>query len=134
VAERDKDFIGSIPEIYDTYLVPLIFETYAQDLAERVGALNPASVLETAAGSGVVARALVSTISPDAQYAVTDLNQPMLDYAASKQATDPRLTWRQANAMTLPFEDESFDVVVCQFGVMFYPDRISGYAKACRVL
>jgi ubiquinone/menaquinone biosynthesis C-methylase UbiE len=134
VTERDKDFIGSIPEIYDTYLVPLIFETYAQDLAERVGALNPASVLETAAGSGVVARALVSTISPDAQYAVTDLNQPMLDYAASKQATDPRLTWRQANAMTLPFEDESFDVVVCQFGVMFYPDRISGYAEACRVL
>ena len=134
MTERDKDFIGSIPEIYDTYLVPLIFETYAQDLAERVGALNPASVLETAAGSGVVARALVSTISPDTQYAVTDLNQPMLDYAASKQATDPRLTWRQADAMALPFEDESFDVVVCQFGVMFYPDRISGYIEACRVL
>jgi len=134
MTERDKDFVGSIPEIYDTYLVPLIFESYAQDLAQRVGVLDPASVLETAAGSGVVARALAATLSSDAQYTVTDLNQPMLDHAASKQETDPRITWRQADAMALPFDDESFDVVVCQFGVMFYPDRIGGYAEAYRVL
>jgi ubiquinone/menaquinone biosynthesis C-methylase UbiE len=134
VTERDKDFVGSIPEIYDTYLVPLIFEAYAQDLAERVSALGPASVLETAAGSGVVARALASSLSSDTQYTVTDLNQPMLDHAAGKQAIDPRLTWRQADAMALPFEDESFDTVVCQFGVMFYPDRIAAYTEAHRVL
>jgi len=134
MTERDKDFVGSIPEIYDTYLVPLIFETYAQDLAERVAALGPASILETAAGSGVVSRALASTLASDAQLTVTDLNQPMLDHAASMQATDSRITWRQADAMALPFDDGTFDVVVCQFGVMFYPDRTAGYSEAHRVL
>ena len=134
MTERDKDFIGSIPEVYDTYLVPLIFETYAQDLAKRVAALDPTSVLETAAGSGVVTRALVPALSDEAQYTVTDLNQPMLDHAASKQATDSRITWHQADAMALPFDDESFEVVVCQFGVMFYPDRMAGYSEAHRVL
>jgi len=134
MTERDKDFVGSIPEIYDTYLVPLIFDTYAQDLATRVAALDPVSVLETAAGSGVVTRALVSELSSEAKYTVTDLNQPMLDHAASKQATDSRITWRQADAMALPFEDGSFEVVVCQFGVMFYPDRMAGYSEAYRTL
>ncbi len=134
MTKRDKDFIGSIPEIYDTYLVPLIFETYARDLAERVAALDPTSVLETAAGSGVVTRALASALSSEAKYTVTDLNQPMLDHAASKQAADSRITWHQADAMALPFDDESFDVVVCQFGVMFYPDRMAGYSEAYRVL
>jgi len=134
MTDRDKDFVGSIPEIYDTYLVPLIFETYAQDLAERVAALDPASILETAAGSGVVARALASALSSQARYTVTDLNQPMLDHAASKQAADSRITWQQADAMALPFDDASFDVVVCQFGVMFYPDRMAGFSEAYRVL
>lgn len=132
--DGDKDFVGSIPEIYDTYLVPLIFETYAQDLADRVSALSPLSVLETAAGSGVVTRVLASALSPESRYTVTDLNQPMLDHAASKQEPDSRISWRQADAMNLPFEDTSFDVVVCQFGVMFYPDRIAGYSEAYRVL
>ena len=134
MANSDKDFVGSIPEIYDTYLVPLIFETYAQDLAERVAELDPTSVLETAAGSGVVARSLAPVLSSEAQYTVTDLNQPMLDHAATRQAADSRITWRQADAMALPFDDSSFDVVVCQFGVMFYPDRVAGYSEAYRVL
>jgi ubiquinone/menaquinone biosynthesis C-methylase UbiE len=134
MADHDKDFVGSIPEIYDTYLVPLIFESYARDLADRVAELGPLSVLETAAGSGVVTRALASTLSSDAHYTVTDLNQPMLDHAASKQEPDTRISWRQADALDLPFDDASFDVVVCQFGVMFYPDRITGYAEAYRVL
>jgi ubiquinone/menaquinone biosynthesis C-methylase UbiE len=134
MSENDQAFIGSIPEIYDTYLVPLIFEVFANDLAERVAALDPATILETAAGSGVVARALTSRLSSKAQYTVTDLNQPMLDHAASKQEPDPRVLWRQADALKLPFDDESFDVVVCQFGVMFYPDKIAGYAEALRVL
>ena len=131
---RDKDFVGSIPEIYDTYLVPLIFETYAQDLADRISALGPLSVLETAAGSGVVTRALAATLPSEANYTVTDLNQPMLDHAASKQEPDTRISWRQADALDLPFDDASFEVVVCQFGVMFYPDRITGYSEAYRVL
>lgn len=130
----DKDFIGSIPEVYDEYLVPLIFEYYAQDLADRVAAIDPMTVLETAAGSGVVARALIDILSLESQYTVTDLNQPMLDYAASKQEADSRISWRQADALDLPFENNTFDVVVCQFGVMFYPDRIKAYSEACRVL
>ena len=134
MTELDKDFLGSIPEIYDTYLVPLIFEYYAQDLADRVGALKPKSVLETAAGSGVVARAMVSVLPSRAQYVVTDLNQPMLDHAESQQDSDSRISWRQADALNLPFDDASFEVVVCQFGVMFYPDRITGYSEAYRVL
>jgi ubiquinone/menaquinone biosynthesis C-methylase UbiE len=90
--------------------------------------------LETAAGSGVVARALAPRLPPGASYIVTDLNQPMLDYAASRQAPDSRITWRQADALALPFEDVAFDLVCCQFGAMFFPDRISAYREAKRVL
>jgi ubiquinone/menaquinone biosynthesis C-methylase UbiE len=134
MTDRDKDFVGSIPEIYDDFLVPLIFESYAEDLADRVSALQPESVLETAAGSGVVTRALASALSSESRYTVTDLNQPMLEHAASQQDADTRIAWQQADAMDLPFDDALFDAVVCQFGVMFYPDRIAGYTEAYRVL
>ncbi len=134
MTESDKTFAGSIPELYDTYLVPLIFEAYANDLAERVAARAPRTVLETAARSGVVTRALASRLASDARYIVTDLNQPMLDHAANRQGPDERITWRQADALDLPFDDASFDTVVCQFGVMFFPDRVAGYAEARRVL
>jgi ubiquinone/menaquinone biosynthesis C-methylase UbiE len=129
----DKIFAGSIPENYDRYMVPLIFESYARDMAVRAAALSPKAVLETAAGSGVVTRALAPLLSPDARYTVTDLNQPMLDYAA-RQGRDERLLWRTANAQALPFEDAAFDLVCCQFGVMFFPDRPSAYREARRVL
>ena len=132
--EADKVFTGSIPENYDRYMVPLIFESFARDLARRVAALLPLRVLETAAGSGAVTRALAATLSAQARYVVTDLNQPMLDYAAARQGADPRISWRQADALALPFEDKSFDVVCCQFGAMFFPDRIAGYREARRVL
>jgi ubiquinone/menaquinone biosynthesis C-methylase UbiE len=132
--ETDKVFAGSIPENYDRYMVPLIFEPFAKDLAQRAAALSPSAVLETAAGSGVVTRALAPRLPPGASYAVTDLNQPMLDYASSRQAPDSRINWRQADALALPFEDATFDLVCCQFGAMFFPDRISGYREAKRVL
>jgi ubiquinone/menaquinone biosynthesis C-methylase UbiE len=134
MSETDKVFAGSIPENYDRYLVPLIFESFAQDLAQRIAALSPNTVLETAAGSGVVTRALTARLSPDASYVVTDLNQPMLDYAATRQAANNRITWRKADALALPFEDAAFDLVCCQFGVMFFPNRQSGYLEARRVL
>ena len=130
----DKVFAGSIPENYDRYMVPLIFESYARDIARRAAALSPKAVLETAAGSGVVTRALAPKLSPDASYVVTDLNQPMLDYAATRQDRDSRITWRKADAQALPFEDAAFDLVCCQFGVMFFPDRPSAYREARRVL
>jgi ubiquinone/menaquinone biosynthesis C-methylase UbiE len=134
MTESDKVFAGSIPEIYDTCLVPLIFEDFAEDLAERTAALSPETVLETAAGSGVVTRALAAKLDCDARYVVTDLNQPMLDRAASMQEPNTRIAWRQADALNLPFDDASFDAVCCQFGVMFFPDRVAGYAEARRVL
>jgi len=134
MSENDKVFAGSIPENYDRHLVPLIFEEFADDLAKRAAALSPIDVLETAAGSGVVTRALAPRLSPDASYTITDLNQPMLDYAASRQPADRRIRWLTADALALPFEDAAFDLVCCQFGVMFFPDRQSGYREARRVL
>jgi ubiquinone/menaquinone biosynthesis C-methylase UbiE len=134
VTDVDKSFAGSIPELYDDYLVPLIFETFASDLATRVASLSPDAVLETAAGSGVVTRAVAPHLGDAARYVVTDLNQPMLDVAAERQGQDERITWQQANALELPFDDGSFDAVLCQFGVMFFPDRVAGYREARRVL
>jgi ubiquinone/menaquinone biosynthesis C-methylase UbiE len=132
--ETDKLFAGSIPENYDRYMVPLIFAGFARDMAERVSARSPGAVLETAAGSGVVTRAVAPKLSQRASYVVTDLNQPMLDYAATRQPADPRISWRKADALALPFGDATFDLVLCQFGVMFFPDRQSGYREAKRVL
>ena len=132
--ETDKVFAGSIPESYDRYMVPLIFEAFAADLAQRAASLSPSGVLETAAGTGVVTRALAPKLSSGASYTVTDLNQPMLDYAASRQGSDSRITWRQADALALPFENAAFDLVCCQFGAMFFPDRSSAYREAKRVL
>src|ERR1043165_1354744 len=134
MAETDKLFAGSIPENYDRYLVPLIFGPYAADLARRAASLSPRAVLETAAGSGVVTRALAPKLPAGASYIATDLNQPMLDYAASRQPPGARITWRQADALALPFENAAFDLVCCQFGAMFYPDRTSGYREARRIL
>jgi ubiquinone/menaquinone biosynthesis C-methylase UbiE len=134
MSETDKVFSGSIPENYDRHMVPLIFESYARDISQRVAALAPKAVLETAAGSGVVTRALAPILPPDARYVATDLNQPMLDYARAKQDTDSRIRWQKADAQALPFEDAAFDVVCCQFGAMFFPDRPSGYREARRVL
>ncbi|MBB3655028.1 ubiquinone/menaquinone biosynthesis C-methylase UbiE [Rhizobium sp. BK650] len=132
--ETDKIFAGSIPENYDRYMVPLIFAPYAADLAERAASLSPDTVLEIAAGTGAVTRVLAPKLSAGARYTVTDLNQPMLDYAASRQAPDSRIEWRQADALALPFEDAAFDLVFCQFGAMFFPDRISAYRETIRVL
>ncbi len=131
---KDAAFAGSIPELYDTYLVPLIFEGYAQSLARRVAEARPMQVLEIAAGSGVVTRALAPLLDARARYIVTDLNQAMLDRAMARQPPDPRLAWRQADALKLPFADTSFDAVLCQFGAMFFPDRVAGFAEARRVL
>ena len=132
--ETDKVFAGSVPENYDRHMVPMIFEPYAVDLARRVASFSPTAVLEIAAGTGVVPRALAPRLSPEARYVVTDLNQPMLDYAASRQGPDRRITWRQADALALPFDDAAFDLVCCQFGAMFFPNRPLAYRETKRVL
>jgi ubiquinone/menaquinone biosynthesis C-methylase UbiE len=104
----DSVFSGSIPSIYDNYLGPLIFEPYAQDLANRLSALNAERVLETAAGTGIVTRALMRALSANGSIVATDLNQPMLDHAAAQLSSD-RVSWQKADAQALPFPDGSFD-------------------------
>ena len=134
MSEGDKAFTGSIPQNYDRFLVPLIFMPYAQDLARRAAALKPAAVLETATGSGVVTRACAALLKAGTVYTATDLNQPMLDYAKAHQTGALAMTWRVADAQTLPFGDQEFDLVLCQFGAMFFPDRSAAYREARRVL
>lgn len=132
MADVDKAFAGAIPALYDRYLGPLLFEPYARDMARRLGGME-GRILETAAGTGIVTRAMVQTLPASVEIVATDLNQPMLDHAAQKLDA-PQVTWRQANALSLPFESSGFDALVCQFGVMFFPDKSAGFAEARRVL
>jgi SAM-dependent methyltransferase len=132
VAQSDTVFAGSIPALYNRYLGPLIFEPYAADLAARVASGASERVLETACGTGILTRALAASLSA-AKIIATDLNQPMLDFAAAQPGGE-RVQWQQADALALPFPDRSFDVVACQFGAMFFPDKVTGYREALRVL
>jgi ubiquinone/menaquinone biosynthesis C-methylase UbiE len=133
-AGADREFSGSIAQIYDRLLVPLIFQVYANDLSHRVERLQPRDVLETAAGTGVVTRVLASRLPDGTRVVATDLNEPMLNYAKAKQAPGGAVEWRHADALSLPFEDNAFDVVVCQFGAMFFPDKVKTFGEARRVL
>ena len=133
MTELDTLFAGSIPGLYDTYLVPLIFEPYAVDIVDRLKARPVSRVLEVACGTGVVTRLLADELADDIEIVATDFNQPMLDYADSVGATRD-VEWKKADAMNLPFGDASFDAVVCQFGVMFFSDRPKAFAEARRVL
>lgn len=130
---NDTAFAGSIPEFYDTHMVPMIFEPYATDLANRLKARPPSRLLEIAAGTGVVTRALAAALPESTSITATDLNQAMLDHA-SAVGTRRAVEWCQADAMQLPFPDATFDTVVCQFGAMFFPDKSRAYAEARRVL
>lgn len=129
------DFSGDIPQSYDRGLGPIIFAEYAMDIARRARAGGaPSCVLETAAGSGIVTRALRDVLPTAAHLVATDLNQAMLDLARRKFRTDEHVEFQTADATALPFPDASFDTMVCQFGVMFYPDKAKGYREAYRVL
>jgi SAM-dependent methyltransferase len=132
-ADTDKVFNGSIPKLYETHLVPLIFEPYAADLANRLASRSLTHVLEIAAGTGVVTRALASVLPERVSIVATDLNQAMLDQASVLRTNRP-VEWRQADAMQLPFSDGTFDAVVCQFGVMFFPEKSKAFSEAHRVL
>jgi ubiquinone/menaquinone biosynthesis C-methylase UbiE len=134
MAATDKAFTASIPQLYERDLVPLIFDPYARDMAERVKRVGANDVLETAAGTGVVTRAIASVLPGSARLVVTDLNQAMLDVGRSTLSQDARIEWKQADALALPFADRSFDAVVCQFGVMFFPNKRQGFKEAQRVL
>jgi len=128
----DTVFAGSIPAIYDQYMVPLIFAPYAKLVAERAAELRPQRILETAAGTGVVTEELQSAL-PEAEIVATDLNAPMLEQAA-KRINASNVRFKPADAQALPFNDNSFDLVACQFGVMFFPDKVRANSEARRVL
>lgn len=132
-AASDAAFDGQVPEFYQQYLVPLIFEPYAEDLARRLTGRTLTSVLEIAAGTGVVTRHLASALPGSVAIVATDLNQAMLARAAASGIARP-VEWRQADAAELPFPEQSFDAVVCQFGAMFFPDKAGAFAEARRVL
>jgi ubiquinone/menaquinone biosynthesis C-methylase UbiE len=129
----DTAFTNSVAQLYESHLVPLIFEPYALDMARRVASAGPRRVLEIAAGTGVVTRQLAATLDSTSEIVATDLNQAMLDEAARIGTARP-VEWRQADAMQLPFENDTFDAVCCQFGVMFFPDKAKAFAEVRRVL
>lgn len=129
----DRAFSGSIAQLYEQYLVPLIFDPYARDIATRVVARQPSAVLEIAAGTGAVTRHMAAQLPEQVSIVATDLNQAMLDHAMVIGTSRP-VRWQQADAMQLPFDDGSFDAVVCQFGTMFFPDKAVAFAEARRVL
>jgi len=126
-------YSGSVPALYDRYRGPVFFQPFAPDLADRVAHLRAGSLLETAAGTGVVTRVLACMLPETVSITASDISQAMLDFAAAKPGLG-RISWRQADALALPFDDASFDALLCQFGVMFFRDRVAGYREARRVL
>jgi len=130
--DQDAAFSGSIPEIYDRFLGPLLFQPYAEDLARRAANLQPGHILETAAGTGIVTAALAGAL-PTSEIVATDLNQAMCDVAA-RRLSGRNVRVQAADAQALPFGNGEFDLVVCQYGVMFFPDRVGAYREARRVL
>jgi ubiquinone/menaquinone biosynthesis C-methylase UbiE len=127
-------FTGSIPPIYDRHLGPVIFAPWADDLARRLRPGARARVLEVACGTGIVTSRLLAKLPADARLVATDLNPAMIEHARTRVAADARLEWRQADALQLPFADASFDRYVCQFGIMFFPDKVEALREAARVL
>ncbi|CAN5177441.1 class I SAM-dependent methyltransferase [soil metagenome] len=136
---NDASFAGSIPALYEEHLVPLMFEPFAEELAQRLAAIDHGAVLETAAGAGALTRALARTLPPDVRIVATDLNEAMLSALerhpnAWPPPPRPAVAWKTADAQSLPFADGEFEAVVSQFGMMFLPDKIAGFREARRVL
>jgi ubiquinone/menaquinone biosynthesis C-methylase UbiE len=134
MTDKNAQFKGSIPELYDRELGPVLFEPYARDLARRVDVATGARVLEVACGTGIVTRRLRERMPKDATLVATDLNEAMLDVARKRLADLDGIEWKVADAQELPFDDGAFACVVCQFGIMFVPDKDRAAREAHRVL
>ncbi|MFE9406460.1 class I SAM-dependent methyltransferase [Streptomyces sp. NPDC006530] len=126
----DQRWSESMPAAYEQYLVPVIFRPFAEDLTARAASLHPRRILELAAGTGVLTSHLLASV-PLAEVTATDLNDAMVALGTTRA---PGAVWRQADAQRLPFPDGAFDLVVCQFGVMFFPDRVAAFTEVRRVL
>ncbi len=134
MSDQHADFSGSIPAAYDRYLGPILFQPYAEDLAARLRVPENGAVLELACGTGILTRVLRNHLGPTVKLMATDLNEPMFRQAAAKFHAGELVEWRQADACNLPFADNAFDAVVCQFGLMFVPDKLLAAKEARRVL
>ena len=132
--ENSAKFVGSIPDFYERGMGPVIFVDFALDMAQRVKALNPKLVVETAAGTGILTRALRDALPGRTKIIATDLNPPMLEIARQKFARGEPMVLQPANAVDLPFDDACCDLLVCQFGHMFFPDKQQSFETAYRVL
>ena len=133
MSDMNRSFAGEMPEFYDRFLVPMMFAPFAQDLARRFQGTLSGHVLELAAGTGIVTRAMARTLPAAVAMTATDLNPAMLVQAKSHAGLE-RVQWQEADALSLPFADQQFDYIVCQFGVMFFPDKVAGFREALRVL
>src|SRR5215204_3845600 len=130
--EKTAAFAGSIPANYERYLGPFLFEPYALDLISRLQDKKYADILEIACGTGRVTAHIAKSVKRDTLTA-TDLNPDMIT-VAKEIIHDKNIKWMTANALELPFDDGSFDLVVIQFGIMFFPDKEKGLKEAYRVL
>jgi SAM-dependent methyltransferase len=128
----EKHFSGAVPQFYDRYLQPIMSAPYGEEIVERAAALAPAAILETACGTGSVTIPLAKAL-PNAQIIATDISEDMIAYAKTK-AEAAAIAWSQADACDLPFAPHSFDLVLAEFGAMFYPDKVKAFAEAKRVL
>ena len=134
MVEQHAAFVGTVPPNYDRYLGPLLFHAYADDMAARLPVSRGMRVLEVACGTGILTERLLVRLAGQGTLVATDLNQAMIAHARTRIADDPAIEWRQADGTSLPFPDRAFDAVVCQFGLMFFPDKAKGVREAYRVL
>jgi len=134
MVEQHAAFVGTVPPNYDRYLGPLLFHAYADDMAARLPVSRGMRVLEVACGTGIVTERLLGRLAGQGTLVATDLNQAMIAHARTRILDDPALEWRQADGTSLPFPDRTFDAVVSQFGLMFFPDKAKGVREAYRVL
>jgi ubiquinone/menaquinone biosynthesis C-methylase UbiE len=134
MVEQHTAFVGTVPPNYDRYLGPLLFHPYADDMAARLPVSRGMRVLEVACGTGILTERLLVRLAGQGTLVATDLNQAMIAHARTRIADDPAIEWRQADGTSLPFPDRAFDAVVCQFGLMFFPDKAKGVREAYRVL
>jgi ubiquinone/menaquinone biosynthesis C-methylase UbiE len=134
MADVTAAFTGKIPKNYDRYLASLLFDAFADDLVARVPVHDDVRILEVACGTGIVTRRLVDRLAGRGSIVATDLNEAMFAHARKGLPRRGEATWRHADGTSLPFESRSFDVVVCQFGLMFFPDKAAGAREAFRVL
>ena len=124
---------GGPGEVYERELVPALFGRWASDLVEAAGIREGGRVLDVACGTGAVTRVAATRAGPAGRVVGLDVNPNMLA-AARSAVRDRAIEWREGSAHEMPFPDASFDVVLCQQGLQFFPDRAAGLREMCRVL